>query len=79
MANQTQTGIAPKAELTGEQKIQKVRELFADALKHSRQVDLETWKRSRSFWSRLKERWAYFVLVRVDPHVARWQWRSLPD
>jgi cardiolipin synthase A/B len=55
------------------------RELFADALKHSRRIDLETWKRSRSFWTRLKERWAYFVLARVDPHVARWQWQSLPD
>lgn len=31
MASQTQTGTAPKAELTGEQKIQKLRELFADA------------------------------------------------
>ena len=55
------------------------RELFADTLKHSRKIDLETWKRTRSVWTRLKERWAYFVLVRVDPHVARWQWRSLPD
>lgn len=55
------------------------RALFAETLKHSRRIDLETWKRSRSFWTRLKERWAYFVLARVDPHVARWQWRSLPD
>lgn len=61
------------------QMAEEARELFADASKHSRQVDLETWKRSRSLWTRLKERWAYFVLVRVDPHVARWQWRSLPD
>jgi cardiolipin synthase len=55
------------------------RELFSDTLKHSREVDLETWKRTRSIWTRLKERWAYLVLVRIDPHVARWQWRSLPD
>jgi len=55
------------------------RDLFADTLKHSRKIDLETWKRTRSVWTRLKERWAYFVLARVDPHVARWQWRSLPD
>src|SRR6187549_2884260 len=31
MATQTQTASAPKAELTGEQKIQQLRELFADA------------------------------------------------
>jgi len=55
------------------------RELFAGTLAHSRRIDLEAWTRSRSFWTRLKERWAYFVLARVDPHVARWQWRSLPD
>jgi len=55
------------------------RALFAETLKRSRQIDLETWKRSRGFWTRLKERWAYFLLVRVDPHVARRQWRSLPD
>jgi cardiolipin synthase len=55
------------------------RELFADALRHSRRIDFETWRRACSFWTRLKQRWAYFVLVRVDPYVARWQWRSLPD
>ena len=31
MATQTQTATAPKAELTGEEKIQQLRELFADA------------------------------------------------
>ena len=31
MAAQTQTATAPKAELTGEEKIQQLRELFADA------------------------------------------------
>ena len=61
------------------QMVSEARAMFADALEHSRRIDLETWKRSRSFWTRLKERWAYFVLARVDPHVARWQWRSLPD
>jgi cardiolipin synthase len=55
------------------------RTLFADALTHSRSIDFETWKRSRNFWMRLKERVAYFVLARMDPHVARWQWRSLPN
>jgi hypothetical protein len=33
MATQTQTATAPKAELTGEEKIQQLRELFADASK----------------------------------------------
>jgi cardiolipin synthase len=55
------------------------REMFADTLQHCRRIELEAWKRSRSFWTRLKERWAYFILARVDPHVARWQWKSLPE
>lgn len=55
------------------------REIFADALKHSDKVDVATWKRTRSFWTKLKERVAYFFLARIDPHVARQQWKSLPD
>jgi len=55
------------------------RDIFAEALTHSRPIDLLSWSRSRSFWVRFRERVAYFVLARVDPHVARWQWRSLPD
>lgn len=54
-------------------------EIFADTLKHSEAIHPATWKKSRSFWTRLKERWAYFILARVDPHVARQQWKSLPD
>lgn len=58
---------------------EEARAVFAGVLKHSRRVELEAWRRSRSFWTRLKERWAYFILARVDPHVARRQWQSLPD
>jgi len=64
---------------THPQLAREARELFAGALPHARRIDGETWNRSRGFWTRWKERWAYFVLARVDPHVARWQWRSLPD
>ena len=55
------------------------RTLFGDVLQHSVAINAATWKKSRSFWTRLKERWAYFILARVDPHVARRQWKSLPD
>lgn len=54
-------------------------EIFNTALEHSAPIDPVTWKRSRNFWTKLKERWAYFLLARVDPHVARRQWKSLPD
>jgi cardiolipin synthase len=55
------------------------REIVADTLRHAQRIDPAAWKRSRSFWTRLKERWAYWLLARIDPHVARWQWRSLPE
>jgi cardiolipin synthase len=64
---------------TNPQMAAEAREIFGATLKHSAQIDYAVWKRSRSFWTKLKERWAYFLLARVDPHVARRQWKSLPD
>jgi cardiolipin synthase A/B len=54
------------------------REIFDDSLRHCRRIELEEWLRTRTFWARLKRRWAYFFLARIDPYVARRQWRSLP-
>jgi cardiolipin synthase len=59
--------------------VAQAREIFGDLLKHSARIDAETWRHSRSFWTRFKEQLAYFFLARVDPHVARQQWNSLPD
>jgi len=56
----------------------KARGIFDDIMKHCRRVTAEDWRRSGTFWRRLKQRWAYFLLNRVDPYVARWQWRALP-
>lgn len=58
---------------------EQARDIFDDFLKNCRQVTAEDWSRSRTFWQRLKQRWAYFLLNRVDPYIARWQWRSLQD
>jgi cardiolipin synthase len=54
------------------------RDIFGDALKHSRRINLATWKR-RSVWTRLQQRWAHFFLARIDPYLAQRQWRALPD
>jgi cardiolipin synthase len=51
--------------------VEEGREIFADALAHSRRVELASWGSSRSFWTKLMERWAYFLLARVDPWWAR--------
>lgn len=47
------------------------RELFQGILDQSRQVQAAAWRRSRSCWTKLLENWAYFVLARLDPYVAR--------
>ena len=55
------------------------REVFQNNLKHCRRLTREQWRRSRSLWRRIKQHWAYFLLARVDPYIARRQWRDLPD
>jgi cardiolipin synthase len=55
------------------------REIFAKNLKHCHLVTAEEWRKSRSFWRKLKQRWAYFLLNHLDPYLARRQWRDLPE
>jgi cardiolipin synthase len=55
------------------------RKVFAETLQHCRRIDLEQWRQSRTLAQKLKRRLAYFLLVRIDPYIARWQWRELPD
>jgi cardiolipin synthase A/B len=55
------------------------RAIFAGRLTHCRQITREEWSRSRTLWRRLKQRWAYWLLVRIDPYLARRQWQALPD
>ena len=55
------------------------RTLFVRDLTHSRRIELEAWRKSRTWWGRLRQRWAYFILARVDPFVVRWQDRRMPN
>jgi cardiolipin synthase len=55
------------------------REIFSTNLRHCHRVTPEEWLKSRSFWRKLKQRWAYFLLNHLDPYLARRQWRDLPD
>jgi cardiolipin synthase len=52
-------------------------EIFREVLAHSRRVELKAWRRSRTFWTKLMEEWAYFLLARVDPWWARGRARHL--
>jgi cardiolipin synthase len=56
--------------------VKEARAIFDETLSHSRRVDPATWNRSRNLWSKLMERWAYFLLARVDPWWARTRWRK---
>ena len=54
-------------------------EFFNDDLRHCLRIDdRAAWRRSRTVWQKLKERWAYFLLARVDPYFARLQAQSAP-
>ncbi len=47
--------------------------LFDGDLKLCQPIELEKWRKSRTWWRRFRQRWAYFILVRIDPLIARWQ------
>ena len=53
--------------------------IFKEYLGHSERIEYEAWCRSRTWWRRFKYRWAYFLLARVDPYLARWQYKNVPD
>ncbi len=58
---------------------QQAQGVFNRCLGHCLPITHEQWAKGQSLWRRLKEHWAYFLLVRVDPYIARRQWRALPD
>jgi len=58
---------------------QQAREVFRACLSHSQNISLQDWTRRHSLWRRFKQHWAYFLLVRLDPYIARRQWKALPD
>jgi len=55
------------------------RGLFATCRTYCREVTPAEWRQARSLWTRLKQRFARFVLARLDPWISLAQWRSLSD
>ena len=53
------------------------RGFFLADLAHCRKIEFANWRKSRSLWERIKARWAYFILARLDPTIARRQWKIL--
>jgi cardiolipin synthase len=54
-------------------------DIFDAMLARSRRIEKRAWKKSRSFWTRWKERWANFLLARVDPYLSLRQWRAMGE
>jgi cardiolipin synthase len=57
--------------------VEEAEAMFAADLRQCVRIDPRTWRASRSLWRKLKERWAYFILARVDQYVARRQLKWL--
>lgn len=51
--------------------------IFQQDLARSRRITPAEWRSGRSWWTRIQESVAYFLLARLDPFIARWQMRSL--
>jgi len=64
---------------TNKEMAEEARAMFTTNLKHCRQITVEDWRKSRTLWQRIKQHWAYWLLVRIDPYIARRQWRRLAD
>ena len=61
------------ARFRNKQLVDEANAFFDKDLKLCRKIELESWRKSRTWWKRLRQRWAYFILVRVDPVIARLQ------
>ncbi|MGC8743022.1 MAG: phospholipase D-like domain-containing protein [Verrucomicrobiia bacterium] len=53
------------------------RDILKQDLTHSIRVDQHTWIKSRGLFQKLKEKFAYLILGRFDPLLARYQIRKL--
>jgi cardiolipin synthase len=51
--------------------------IFARLLEHSRKIERHAWRQAQTFWGRWRHRWAHFLLTRIDPFVALFQFRRL--
>lgn len=49
------------------------RAIFKSDLRWCHRIDPKAWRRSRTWWDKLKERFAFWMLARVDPYVFWWQ------
>ncbi len=49
------------------------RQFFETLLSHSVRIEAASWRRARNFWLRWRDRWAYYLLARIDPYLTQLQ------
>jgi cardiolipin synthase len=57
--------------------VAEARGIFDEHLRHCQRIDRRAWRASRTLWNKIKERWACFLLARLDQWLLRWQLRRL--
>ena len=53
------------------------RQIFEGDLQHCRRINHKEHRKARKTWEKIVERWAFFILARLDPYIARQQRRYL--
>jgi len=53
------------------------RQFFETLLTHSIRIEAATWRHARNFWLRWRDRWAYYLLARIDPYLTQLQLDAL--
>jgi phosphatidylserine/phosphatidylglycerophosphate/cardiolipin synthase-like enzyme len=54
-------------------------EIFEEALKYSRKIELQPWANLQTYWQRWKNHWAHFLLARINPFAAPRQFHLLKN
>lgn len=52
--------------------------IFDRYLELSHKIEPEVWRQTRTWWRSFKQRWAYFILMRIDPLIVRWSRSRTP-
>ena len=55
------------------------RDILAALGEQSKEIKLAEWRKGRTIWRRMRQRFAYWFLMRLDVYVARRQWKAMPD
>lgn len=61
--------------LTDPRAVCEARGLFDAMAEQAREIEWPVWRQQQSWWARLRQRLAYWLMARVDPMIAGWLWR----